>query len=156
MTEPTTETATTEAAEVKQGEPAELGDAGKRAIQAEREARATADATARDAVAQLAALTEQHAAATAELDQIKSGIPATIAESLKAHVVALQGISEDDADLFLTSSDPETLLRQAARLAERTTAPLTPAPDLSQGSKGNTSPGSTGEAFADFIESKLV
>lgn len=41
-----------------------------------------------------------------------------IAESLRLRVAAKHGISEDDADLFLTGTDEETLTRQAKRLSE--------------------------------------
>ncbi|ADG96559.1 hypothetical protein Srot_0066 [Segniliparus rotundus DSM 44985] len=43
-------------------------------------------------------------------------VPVKVAGALKAHLVALHGISDEDAELFLTAQDPELLLKQAARL----------------------------------------
>ena len=43
-------------------------------------------------------------------------IPAKVADALRAHLVALHEIDTDDADLFLTGSDPELLLKQVTRL----------------------------------------
>lgn len=39
--------------------------------------------------------------------------------ALRARVQARFGVSEEDADLFLTASDEETLIKQAQRLSER-------------------------------------
>lgn len=43
----------------------------------------------------------------------------TAREALKRRVQAAHGISDEDADLFLTGTDEETLTAQAKRLAER-------------------------------------
>jgi hypothetical protein len=43
------------------------------------------------------------------------------AEALRWKVAAKHGISDDDADLFLTGTDEETLTKQAQRLTERVT-----------------------------------
>lgn len=48
-------------------------------------------------------------------------VPAKVADALKAHLVALHEISEEDAELFLTASDPEVLLKQVTRLVGQTT-----------------------------------
>jgi hypothetical protein len=42
------------------------------------------------------------------------------AEALRLRVAAKHGISDEDADLFLTGTDEATLTKQAERLAERT------------------------------------
>ena len=44
----------------------------------------------------------------------------TSREALRRRVQAAHGIADEDADLFLTASDEETLTAQAKRLAERT------------------------------------
>src|SRR5690606_24527734 len=44
------------------------------------------------------------------------------ADALRWKVAAKHGISDEDAELFLTGTDEETLIRQAERLAERTSA----------------------------------
>lgn len=58
---------------------------------------------------------ERLAAAEKEAQEAK-------AEALRLRIAAKHGISEEDADLFLTGTDEETLTRQAERLAERTSA----------------------------------
>ena len=52
------------------------------------------------------------AAADAEIAKI----PAKVAEALRDHLVALHKIPAERAELFLTASDPERLLRQVAGL----------------------------------------
>ena len=52
------------------------------------------------------------AAADAEIAKI----PAKVAEALRDHLVALHKIPAERAELFLTASDPELLLRQVAGL----------------------------------------
>ncbi|WP_406083102.1 hypothetical protein OHA01_26335 [Micromonospora zamorensis] len=46
-------------------------------------------------------------------------VPSLVAGQLREHLVKLHGISTEDADLFLTASDPETLLKQVDRLVDR-------------------------------------
>jgi len=46
-------------------------------------------------------------------------IPAKVSEALRVHLVALHKIPEEDAELFLTASDPEVLLKQVERLMAR-------------------------------------
>ena len=55
------------------------------------------------------------AAADAEIAKI----PAKVSEALRDHLVALHKIPAEDAELFLTASDPEVLLKQVERLMAR-------------------------------------
>jgi len=55
------------------------------------------------------------AAADAEVAKI----PAKVSESLRDYLVALHKIPAEDAELFLTASDPEVLLKQVERLVAR-------------------------------------
>ncbi|OBG32446.1 hypothetical protein A5671_07750 [Mycolicibacter heraklionensis] len=48
-----------------------------------------------------------------------ASVPSRVADSLRSHLVALHGISTDDAELFLTSADPDILLKQVARLTDQ-------------------------------------
>lgn len=57
-------------------------------------------------------LAERAAAAERERDQAK-------ATALRLRVAAKHGISDEDADLFLTGADEATLTKQAERLAQR-------------------------------------
>jgi hypothetical protein len=60
-------------------------------------------------------------AKTAEqrMAELEKEISATKHEALKRRVQAAHGISDEDADLFLTGVDEESLTAQAERLAER-------------------------------------
>lgn len=60
-------------------------------------------------------------AKTAEdrISELEKSIEAATREALRRRVQAAHGISDDDADLFLTGTDEESLTAQAKRLAER-------------------------------------
>jgi hypothetical protein len=58
---------------------------------------------------------EREAAAQAEVAKV----PGMVAEALRAHLVTLHEISAEDAELFLTASEPELLLKQVQRLTDR-------------------------------------
>lgn len=76
------------------------------------------------------------------------------AEALRLRVATKHGISDEDADLFLTGTDEETLLRQAQRLSDRkgdAGAAGTPKPDLTQGGRGTPAQGSTAQQFASAL-----
>jgi len=45
-----------------------------------------------------------------------TAIPAKVSEVLKAHLIDLHGFDQEDADLFLTATDPDLLRKQADRL----------------------------------------
>jgi len=51
---------------------------------------------------------------------LERDLAATRTTALRAQVQARHGIADEDAELFLTGSDEETLTRQAERLAART------------------------------------
>lgn len=48
-----------------------------------------------------------------------ASVPTKVAAGLRTHLTALHGISADDAELFLTSNDPDLLLKQVARLTDQ-------------------------------------
>lgn len=48
-----------------------------------------------------------------------ASVPAKVAEGLRAHLVELHKIDKDDAELFLTASEPELLLKQVTRLLDQ-------------------------------------
>ena len=60
-----------------------------------------------------------------------ASVPQKVAESLKEHLVGLHKISDEDAELFLTATDPELLLKQVNRLVAQT--PQNPLPNPQQG-----------------------
>lgn len=73
-------------------------------------------------------------AQTAEerIASLEQEIQATQREALKRRVQAAHSISDEDADLFLTGTDEDTLTAQARRLAER---------ELERKKQGNRVPG---------------
>ncbi len=46
-------------------------------------------------------------------------VPAKVAEGLREHLISLHKIPADDAELFLTATDPAVLLKQVDRLIAR-------------------------------------
>ncbi len=168
MSEPNPETATTPPAGQQQGDPAAtltdapLGANGEKALKAEREARAAADKKAADLQKQLdeiatANLSDLEKAQKAAADAQAAADKATT-EALRLRVAAKHGISDEDADLFLTGSDLETVEKQAAALVARTTPGIAPGPrpDLTQGSRGATAGGSPEQDFANFLGAQLA
>lgn len=78
------------------------------------------------------------------------------AEALRWRIAAKHGISDEDAETFLTAGDEESLTRQAERLSAmaQSTTP-TPKPDLTQGGQGGTPPALNSDALEEALRSKL-
>jgi hypothetical protein len=155
VAEPTTEPTGTEE---PQGDPAaELGDAGKKALDTERNARKAAEKAAADLQRQLDEINRANESALEkaqrEAKEAQEAAAKATSDALRFRVAAKFGISEDDADLFLTGADEATLERQAARLVERT--PTSPLPDPSQGGKGGASPALNSDGLEEALKSKL-
>lgn len=128
--------------EQKAGEPStDLGDAGKKALAEERKARKAAEKAAAEAAAKIKEFEDRdkseleratEAAKTAEAER-----EAAKAEALRLRIAIKHGISDEDAELFLTGTDEDTLTRQAEALSTRfSQRPGTPKPDPSQGARG--------------------
>ena len=137
-----------------------LGEPGKKALQAEREARSAAEKATKDLQARLDALEAEKLSdlEKAQLDAKKAAERAETAEreALRFKYAAKHGINDEDAALFLTGPDEETIGAQAKALAARSSqTPGTPKPDLSQGGAGGKVAGSTAEQFAQLLGSKL-
>ena len=136
-----------------------LGEGGLKALQAERDARKQAEKAAADLQAKIDAieaekLTDLEKAQQAAKAAEDAATQARV-EALRYKVAAVHGISAEDAELLLTATTEEAMTAQAARLVERAPEAKTPKPDLSQGGGGKPAPGTTGEQFANFIESKF-
>lgn len=71
------------------------------------------------AASQLAETAAKLTAAEAEVVTV----PAKVAEALKTHLVALHEIDAEDAELFLTATDPELMLKQIGRLLAQSGKP---------------------------------
>lgn len=123
---------------------AALGDAGKRALDAERQARKAAEKTAADALARVKAfetekLSDLERAQQQAKDAQEAAAKATT-EALRLRLAARNGLSEEDAELFLVGTDEATLAAQAARVAalrgaQSPAQPRTPSPDPAQGAR---------------------
>lgn len=112
-----------------------LGEKGLAALQAERDARKQSDKALADALAKVKEFedrdkSEAEKSAERLAAAEKVAVDAT-REALRYKIAAKHGISDDDAELFLTGNDEDTMQRQAARYAER--KPAGPKPDPSQG-----------------------
>ena len=158
MSEAAAETPTTDAPQQHDAAPDEpLGEGGKKALAAEREARKAAEKSAADLAARLkdieAAQMSDLERAQAAAKEYEAAAAKASAEALRWRIAARHGITDEDAETFLTGTDEDTLTRQAERLAAlSTTAPATPKPDRSQGAKGNPQPASTADQFAAALE----
>lgn len=134
-----------------------LGENGEKALKAEREARSAAEKQAAALQKQLddiaaANLSDLEKAQKAAADAQAAAEKATT-EAMRLRVAAKHGISDEDADLFLTGSDAATIEKQAAALVARTSNG--PKPDLSQGSKGAPAGTSPEQDFASFLGAQL-
>ena len=158
MSEATTTEASEAGSPVEVQEPADLGDAGQKAIKAERDARKAAERSNAELAARLkefedAKLSELERAnnaaaeAAAELARLR-------AENVRATVALSKGVPADLIE-FLTGDTEEEVAAKADLLLSRLNAPGTPKPDPSQGAKGTPISGSAGDQFAAFFESNL-
>lgn len=103
-----------------------LGDAGKKALDAERKEKRAAEKRAADLEARLKEFedrdkseAEKAADRIAKAEAEVASVPTKVSEALRAHLVGLHKISDEDAELFLTATDPEVLLKQVDRLVAR-------------------------------------
>lgn len=154
-TEPTTEATT-------QGDPADepLGEPGKKALQAERERAKTLEKQLNEATAKLTEIEKAQLSelerAQADAQEAREVAAKATAEALRFRIAAKHKISDEDAELFLTGTDEESLTKQAERLVERTPDKTnTPKPDLTQGGTGDSAPRTPSQAFADAVSSVL-
>ena len=166
MSETTTTPATPEAPTPKAV--AEATAAGKpnetpeQTIEALREALSKANAEAKDNRLKAKELDEFKQAQMSELEKAQAiaqesqtAAQKAQAEALRWRIAAKHGISDEDAETFLTGSDEETLKRQAERLAALAEkSPTTPKPDLSQGGS-STAPALNSDGLEEALRSKL-
>jgi hypothetical protein len=159
----TTESTTEATEQTTQGatpnDVAELGDPGKKAIAAEREARRAAEKAAADLKAQLDEIRKSQMSdiekAQATATEYQQAAEQARAEALRWRIAAKHGISDEDAETFLTGADEATLTRQAERLSALNTAtPATPKPDRSQGGAGEPL-ALNSDGLEDALRSKL-
>lgn len=131
-------------ASTKQGEPADeqLGEGGKKALQAERDRAKELEKQLNAATARLTEIERANESALEraqrEAQEAQAAAEKATSEALRFRIAAETGIT-DNVDLILTASDEETMRRQAALWASRTseTTAAGPRPDLTQGGSGN-------------------
>lgn len=91
-------------------------------IASKQEKRAKENAAAAKRLAELedAQKSESEKAADriAKAEAEAASVPAKVADALRTHLVALHGIDADKAELYLTATDPELLLKQVAGLVD--------------------------------------
>lgn len=148
---------------------AEATDKGKatetpeQTIEALRAALARANAEAKENRLKASELDQLKQAQMSEIEKAQSIAQASIDEAAKAKSEALRwriaakfGISDADAETFLTGSDEESLTKQAERLATLAAqSPTTPKPDLSQGGTGGAPLALNGDGLEQALRSKL-
>lgn len=139
---------------------ANLGDPGKKAIAAEREARKAAEDAARSLQAQLDEIKKSQMSdlekAQAQAQEFQKAAETAAAEALRWRIAAKHGISDEDADTFLTGTDEATLTRQAERLSalNSTASSATPRPDRTQGGSGQP-PALNSDGLEQALRDKL-
>lgn len=148
----------------QQGDPAELGDAGKRALQAERARAEAAEKQLKEVEQRLKALEDQ---GLSELDKARTELETLRAETARltdenarqsTEIIRLNvGIDEGlpkNLIARLHGDDEDSLKADAASLRELIPADRAafPKADPSQGPKGAAGEQSTAQQFADAIE----
>lgn len=144
--------------ETTQGEPADLGDAGKKALTAERDARKAAEKAAADLQAKLdqiekANLSELEKAQLAA-KEAQDQLAEITRQNLRNSVALAKGVPADLAE-FLTGDTEDELNAKADTLLTRLNAPTTPLPDPSQGAKGGDGQKSVADQFAAALEGRI-
>lgn len=156
-----TETETAEQTVEQQGDPAELGDAGKKALSAERTRASEAEKQAKALQAQLDALNDSKLTETQRLEkqlaELQASYQASQLTAARDRIAVAEQIPPQLVP-YISGKDEAELLDSAkaltAALAEAM-KPGTPKPDPSQGAKGTSASSSTAQQFASFLESKL-
>lgn len=149
-----------------QGDPEALGDAGKRALDAERNARSAAEKRVRELETALEQATASHGAeieslrseiatATAASAESQKAAEAAALDTLRYRVGLRSGLPEQVIDR-LRGSDETELTADAASFAQVLSKSGTSvSPDPSQGARGSSGSESNADKFGAFIESRL-
>lgn len=137
----------------------ELGDGGKKAIQAEREARKLAERTAAELAAKLKSFEDANLSelerTKKEAEEAAAELAALRTENIRNRVALTKGVPADLIE-FLTGSTEEEVAAKADVLMSRLGSSGIPKPDPSQGAKGSTQKKSAGALFEDFFNESLT
>ena len=150
-----------------QGDPEALGDAGKRALQAERDARSAAEKRVRELEAQIEQATASHAAAIESLQgeietatnaraESEKAVEAAALDTLRYRIGLRKGLPEQVIDR-LRGSDETELEADADSFAQVLKSGTTPSihPDPSQGARGSTGAETNADKFGQFLDAHL-
>jgi hypothetical protein len=143
----------------QQGDPAELGDAGKKALEAERAARKAAEKRAEAAESkaaeletQLGALETTHQQALAEVttsaEDARTEAERAAADVLRYRVALETGVPAKHIGRLQGATEEELRADAASFVADIVPGKTTPKPDLSQGPQGADATQSTADQFA--------
>jgi hypothetical protein len=121
------------------------------------EKRAKENKTAADELAALKQAQMSDAERTAaRLEQMERETQAARTEALRFRIATRHGISDEDAELYLTATDEETLERQAKGLADRSAQTTArPRADADQGARPQTPPALNSNALEQALAKKL-
>lgn len=159
MSETHNETPTEPQVERTDTPPADLGESGKKALQAEREARKQAEKSAAELQARIDAIEAEKLSDLEKAQKAAADMQAAAEqaqrEAMRYRLAATHGISHEDAELFLTGDTEEVMTAQAERLAARAPDTKTPKPDLTQGGGGGTPPALNSDALTDAIKAAV-
>ena len=150
-----TEMETENTSEEQQKKPTETVDFWKQKAR-EQEKRAQENAAAAQRLAEIEEANKSEAQKPADrLAAAEKEAADARTEALRLRIAAKHGISDEDAETFLTGSDEAALTRQAERLAAlATTAPTTPKPDRTQGGSGEP-PALNSDALEDALRNAV-
>lgn len=108
--------------EAPQSDSEVLADPGKKALEAERKRAAAAEKSAKALQARLSELEAEKLSkeerAVKEAQEAAERAARAESEALRWRIAAKHGITDEDAELFLTATDADTLTRQAERFKE--------------------------------------
>lgn len=159
--QPTTEPVEPSNVETPQGDPAELGDAGKKALAAEREARKAAEKSAAEFAARLkeieqANLSELEKAQRAA-KEAQDRLSEVSRQNARNSVALAKGIPPRLVG-FLAGDSEEEIAANAEALLEaiaEANAPTTPRPDPTQGAKGGEPYALNSDGLEQALRDKL-
>jgi broad specificity phosphatase PhoE len=155
VTEPTAEIQAP--AEVEATESQELGDGGKKALQAERDARKQAEKTNAELAARLKEFEDSKLSdlerAQKEAAENAAELARLRTENVRSKVAIDKGVTADLIE-FLTGDTEGDIAAKADLLLARLNTPGTPKPDPSQGAKGEGA-ALNGDPLLDTLKNKL-
>jgi hypothetical protein len=133
---------------------ADLGDGGKKALEAERRRAATAEKQARELKAQLDAIQTANLSEVERAQKAATDAQSRLVEyertNLRQKVALEKGVPASLVGRLVGDTEDE-ISADADALLALVNAPTSPKPDLSQGARNGSTPSTPGEAFAHFI-----